>query len=272
MYEYELGIIGTGNMGSALLRTILKNKIVEPSKLIIYDKDSSVTNELSSELNINIAKDNAQLAKTSKYILLAIKPQVIDGVLKEIAPMITPNQIIISIVAGVALSHLGKYINEEVGIIRVMTNTPLMVGAGASALSKNGKVTEESMNFVKKVFNSGGIVVELDEIHIDTVTGLSGSGPAYFFIILEALADGGVKMGLPRKVAMQLAAQTALGAGKLILETGKHPGELKDMVTSPGGTTITALHELEKAKLRSTLIRAVEVATEKSRALNESSK
>ena len=272
MFEYELGIIGTGNIGSALLRTILKNNIVASSKLIIYDKDQSVIEELSSSLKVNFAEGNAQLAAASKYILIAVKPQVIDGVLKEIAPHITPDQIIISIAAGVAISHLGKYMDQKVGIVRVMTNTPLMVGAGASALSNNGKVKEESMEFVKRLFNSGGIVVELDEVHIDTVTGLSGSGPAYFFVMVEALADGGVKMGLPRKVALQLAAQTALGAGKLVLETGKHPGELKDMVTSPGGTTITALHELEKAKLRSTLIRAVEVATEKSRSLNESSK
>ena len=270
MFENELGIIGTGTMGSALLRTIIKNNVIEKDKIIIYDKDHVVTDNIFKELGVKIAQNNAHLVQTSKYLLLAVKPQIINFVLEEIGPIITPEHIIISIVAGVALKHIEKYVNTDVGIIRIMTNTPLMVGAGASAITHNNKINEGSIELVKKIFNTGGVVVELDEEHLDTVTGLSGSGPAYFFIIIEALADGGVKMGLPRKVALKLAAQTALGAAKLVLETEKHPGELKDMVCSPGGTTITALHELERAKLRSTLMRAVEVATEKSRALNES--
>ncbi len=269
MFENELGIIGTGNMGSALLKTILKNKIITEKSIIIYDKEKSVSKELQEQLGVNVAENNTELTHTSKYILLAVKPQVIDAVLKEIGPAITPKQTIISIAAGVALSHIKKYVDDGVGLIRVMTNTPLMVGAGASAIAHNGNVNEEDMEYVKEIFKSGGIIVELDEVNIDAVTGLSGSGPAYIFVIIEALADGGVKMGLSRKIAIKLAAQTALGAAKMVLETGKHPGELKDMVASPGGTTITALHELEKAKIRATLIRAVEVATEKSRTLNE---
>jgi pyrroline-5-carboxylate reductase len=269
MFENELGIIGTGTMGSALLRTIIKNHVIDKDKILIYDKDNIVTEKIFKELGVKVAKNNAQLAQNSNYVLLAVKPQIINIVLEEIGPHITREQTIISIAAGVAIKHIDKYINNDVGIIRIMTNTPLMVGAGASAITHNKKIKEESIEFVKKVFNTGGVVVELDEEHLDTVTGLSGSGPAYFFVIIEALADGGVKMGLSRKVAIKLAAQTALGAAKLVLETGKHPGELKDMVCSPGGTTITALHELERAKLRATLMRAVEVATEKSRALNE---
>lgn len=270
MFENELGIIGTGTMGSALLRTIIKNNVLETDKIIIYDKDNEVTDHIFNELGVKIARNNAHLVQTSNYILLAVKPQIINFVLEEIGPNITSEHTIISIAAGVALKHIEKYVNNDVGIIRIMTNTPLMVGAGASAITHNNKIREGSIELVKKIFNTGGVVVELDEEHLDTVTGLSGSGPAYFFVIIEALADGGVKMGLSRKVAIKLAAQTALGAAKLVLETGKHTGELKDMVCSPGGTTITALHELEKAKLRSTLMRAVEVATEKSRALNES--
>ncbi len=270
MFENELGIIGTGTMGSALLRTIIKNNVIEKDKIIIYDKDHVVTDNIFKELGVKIAQNNSHLVQTSNYILLAVKPQIINFVLEEIGPNIKPENTIISIAAGVAIRHIEKYVSNDVGIIRIMTNTPLMVGAGASAITHNNKIRDGSIEFVKKIFNSGGVVVELDEEHLDTVTGLSGSGPAYFFIIIEALADGGVKMGLSRKVAIKLAAQTALGAAKLVLETGKHPGELKDMVCSPGGTTITALHELERAKLRSTLMRAVEVATEKSRALNES--
>ncbi|MFX1233245.1 MAG: pyrroline-5-carboxylate reductase, partial [Promethearchaeota archaeon] len=161
-----------------------------------------------------------------------------------------------------------KYINKQVGIVRVMTNTPALVGAAATVIACNEKVNETDKNFVQRLFNSVGIVVELDEKHLDAVTGLSGSGPAYIFIIIEALADGGVKMGIPRDISQKLAAQTVLGSAKLLLETNKHPGELKDMVATPGGTTITAIHEIESAKLRATLIRAVEAATIKSKSLN----
>ncbi|MGQ4874705.1 MAG: pyrroline-5-carboxylate reductase [Promethearchaeia archaeon] len=271
MHEFDLGIIGTGTMGSALLRTIISNKIIQPNNIIIYDRDDSVKNQLSQTLGVNAAKNNLELTEKSKRILIAVKPQVIDSVLKEIGNVLNSEQTLASIAAGVSIAHIKKFISNEIGIIRIMTNTPLLVGAGASAICYNKYVSPENLNFIKKIFESGGIVIELDEEHIDTVTGLSGSGPAYFFIIIEALADGGVKMGLPRKIALKLAAQTALGAAKMVLDTGKHPGELKDMVTSPGGTTITALHELEKAGLRSTLIRAVEVATQKSRELNKAS-
>ena len=268
MFENELGIIGTGNMGSALLKTILRKNLISEKNLLIYDKDKTVTEELSAKLNVKVTENSEELALSSRYVLLAVKPQVIDTVLDEIGSHLTTENTLISIAAGISLEHLSKFCNKDVGIIRIMTNTPLMVGMGASAIAHNDKINAESIEFVKKIFNSGGVVVELDEEHIDAVTGLSGSGPAYIFVIIEALADGGVKMGLSRKIALKLAAQTALGAAKLILETGRHPGELKDMVASPGGTTITALHELEKAGLRATLIRAVEVATERSKALN----
>jgi len=147
-------------------------------------------------------------------------------------------------------------------------NTPALVGAAATAIARNKNVKEYQLEFVKEIFNSVGMVVELEERHLDAVTGLSGSGPAYIFIIIEALADGGVKMGLPRDIALKLAAQTALGSAKLLLETNTHPAALKDMVATPGGTTITAIYELESAKLRATLIRAVEAATTKSKSLN----
>jgi pyrroline-5-carboxylate reductase len=152
-----------------------------------------------------------------------------------------------------------------------MTNSPALIGEAATAIAINKGVSEKDLDFAKNLFKSVGIVVELDEIHLDAVTGLSGSGPAYIFIIIEALADGGVKMGLSREISVKLAAQTVLGSAKLLLETKKHPGELKDMVATPAGTTITAIHEIESAKLRATLIRAVEAATLKSRSLNSSS-
>jgi pyrroline-5-carboxylate reductase len=164
---------------------------------------------------------------------------------------------------------VSNIIQKDAKIIRIMTNTPALVRAAATAIAVNNNITKSELAYVKKLFDTLGLVVELEERHLDAVTGLSGSGPAYLFIIMESLADGGVKMGLSREVALKLAAQTVLGAARLVLETGKHPGELKDMVASPGGTTITAIHEIESAKLRATLIRAVEAATLKSKSMNE---
>ncbi len=266
-FKYEIGVIGTGNMGSAIIRGILNSQVIKAEKIIIYDLNKELLNSRSLEFNVSIAKDNTELVREAIYILIAVKPQVIDGVLEEIGSIITEQHTLISIAAGIKIEHIKEFIKNEVGIIRVMPNTPALVGAGASAIAINENVKEENLDYVKNILSSVGVVVELDEKHIDAVTGLSGSGPAYIFIIIEALSDGGVKMGLSRDIALKLAAQTVLGSAKMVLETGKHPGELKDMVTSPGGTTITALHELEKGKLRGTLINAVESATLKSKSL-----
>jgi len=263
----KLGIIGVGNMGTALLKGVLSSKSIEEQNLIIYDIKKDLLTSRSQEFKVSTSKNIQDLVQGSKYILVAVKPQVIDSVLKEISSIISEQQIIISIAAGVTIDHIKTFIKKNAGIIRVMPNTPALVGAGASAIACNDDVKHEDLEFVKKILNSVGLVVELDEKHIDAVTGLSGSGPAYIFVIIEALADGGVKMGLPRDIALKLASQTVLGSAKMVLETRKHPGELKDMVASPGGTTITALHEIEKGKLRGTLITAVEAATLKSKSL-----
>jgi len=263
----EFGIIGIGNMGTALLKGILNSKIIDADKIVIFDTNNDLLRNRSKEFDIDIAKSNLDLVKATKYILIAVKPQVIDLVLEEIGPTIDETQVIVSIAAGVPLSHIQKFIKKKVGMIRVMPNTPALVGAGASAMAPNDIISALDIEYVKKVLSAVGVVVELDEKHIDAVTGLSGSGPAYAFIIIEALSDGGVKMGLPRDISLKLAAQTILGSAKMFLDSGKHPGALKDMVTSPGGTTITALHELEKGKLRATLISAVEAATLKSKSL-----
>ena len=268
MYSKELGIIGTGKIGSALLKRLISTNTIDKSKIIAFDIDESKRKKLSEELNVEYAGSNAELAKTSKYIILAVIPQVIDTVLREIEPVITNEQIIISIAAGISFNHINKVINPAVGLIRIMTNTPVLVGAAATAIAHNENVKDDQLKFVKGIFSAVGMVVELEERHLDAVTGLSGSGPAYIFIIIEALADGGVKMGLPRAIALKLAAQTLLGSAKLLLETNIHPAALKDMVATPGGTTITAIHELESAKIRATLIRAVEAATLKSKSLN----
>jgi pyrroline-5-carboxylate reductase len=268
MNDKELGIIGVGKIGSTLLKRLLLTNTLTKDKISIYDTDSTKLNTISKSYGVEPATNNTELIKASKYILIAVIPQVIDNVLKEIGNLVNKSQTIISIAAGVSIDHIQKYLDEKVAIIRVMTNIPALVGAAATGLSFNKNVKPEDLEYVKKIFEAVGIVVELQEKHLDAVTGLSGSGPAYIFIIIEALADGGVKMGLPREISQRLAAQTVLGAAKLLLETSKHPGELKDMVSTPGGTTITAIHEIESAKLRATLIRAVEAATLKSRSLN----
>ncbi|TFG03477.1 MAG: pyrroline-5-carboxylate reductase [Promethearchaeota archaeon] len=270
MNEKDLGIIGIGKIGSTLLKRLLLTNSIDKNRIIIYDTDSIKLTDISRKYGVDSAKDNIELVKSSKFILIAVIPQVIDIVLKEISPLLDESKTLISIAAGVSIKHINKYINEKIGIIRIMTNIPALVGAAATGLSSNEYIESKDLKYVKKIFEAVGIVVELEEKHLDAVTGLSGSGPAYIFIIIEALADGGVKMGLPREISQKLAAQTVLGAAKLLLETKKHPGELKDMVSTPGGTTITAIHEIESAKLRATLIRAVEAATIKSKSLNSS--
>ena len=267
MYDKELGLIGVGNMGTALLKGVLSSNTIDKEKTIIYDVREEVIKNCIQEFNVKAVSSNTELVQQVKFIIIAVKPQDIDSVLEEIGPKLSEDQILISIAAGVTLDYIKKFISKNIGLIRVMPNTPALVGEGASAIAHNKKITENDLKYVKKILNSVGKVVELEEKHIDAVTGLSGSGPAYVFVIIEALADGGVKMGLPRNIALKLASQTVLGSAKMVMETGMHPGELKDMVASPGGTTITALHEIEKGKLRATLISAVEAATLKSKSL-----
>jgi len=267
MYDKELGLIGVGNMGTALLKGVLSSNTIEKEKTVIYDVREEVIKNRIQEFNVKAVGSNTELVQQVKFIIIAVKPQNIDSVLEEIGPKLSEDQILISIAAGVTLDYIKKFIGKNIGLVRVMPNTPALVGEGASAIAHNKNVTENDLKYVKKVLNSVGKVVELEEKHIDAVTGLSGSGPAYVFVMIEALADGGVKMGLPRNIALKLAAQTVLGSAKMVIETGMHPGELKDMVASPGGTTITALHEIEKGKLRATLISAVEAATLKSKSL-----
>jgi len=269
MFHKELGIIGIGKIGSTLLRVLIESKTIESDKIIVYDIDHDVLKQRVEEFKVESAENNKILVQKAKYILIAVLPQIINNVMEEIGTLITEEHVIITIAAGISIKHIKKFLEKNVGIVRIMTNTPALVRAAASAISSNEYIKQSELDYVKNLFNALGMVVELDEKHLDAVTGLSGSGPAYLFIIIEALADGGVKMGLPRETAVKLAAQMVLGSAKLVLETGKHPGELKDMVATPGGTTITAIHEIESAKLRATLIRAVEAATLKSKSMNE---
>jgi pyrroline-5-carboxylate reductase len=266
MFKKELGIIGIGKMGSTLLEQAVK--LIDNKKIIVFDINQEALKENSTQYGVEAAENNTELVNNSKYILIAVVPQVIDNVLKEIGSLISKNQAVISIAAGVSIDHISQYLDEEIEIIRIMSNVAALIGEAASVISKNNFVKNETLNYVKRLFEAVGLAIVLDERHLDAVTGLSGSGPAYIFLIIESLADGGVKMGLPRDVALKLAAQTVLGASKMVLETKSHPAELRDKVATPAGTTITALHLLESQKLRASLITAVEAATRKSKSLN----
>jgi pyrroline-5-carboxylate reductase len=267
MHDNGLGLIGVGNMGTALLKGILSSNTLDKERIVIYDANEEIIKNRIEEFHVKSVNSNTELVQQVKFIIIAVKPQNIDSVLEEIGPKLSEDQIVISIAAGVSLDYMKKFIKKNTGLVRVMPNTPALVGEGASAIAHNNDISEKDLNYVKRILKSVGKAVVLEEKLIDAVTGLSGSGPAYVFVFIEALADGGVKMGIPRNIALTLATQTVLGSAKLVIETGKHPGELKDMVASPGGTTISALHEIEKGKLRATIISAVEAATLKSKSM-----
>jgi pyrroline-5-carboxylate reductase len=267
----RLGVIGAGKMGSALIRGIVKARIVSPDKITASDADPALLSSLKKETGIKTTLDNSIATKSAEIILLALKPDMVRPVLQEIKGSLTREHLIISIAAGIPIKAIEEIAGPETRIIRVMPNTPALIGRGAAAYSRGKKTTKNDVEDVKAILEAIGTAVELPEKNLDAVTGLSGSGPAFVFMVIEALADGGVKMGLPRAVAMQLAAQTVAGAAMMVLETKKHPGELKDQVASPGGTTIAGISQLERGGLRATLIDAVEAATKRSMELGNKS-
>lgn len=266
----RLGVMGAGKMGSALVRGILKAGVLSADKITASDVDRDLLSTLKKEADVKTTSDNSVVVKSTEIVLLALKPDMIRPVLMEVKGHLTKEHLLVSIAAGVSIKAIEEVVGVEARIVRVMPNTPALIGYGAAAFSPGKKATRQDIEDVKAILEAVGVAVELPEKHIDAVTGLSGSGPAFVFMVIEALADGGVKMGLPRAVAMQLAAQTVLGAAKMVLETKKHPGELKDQVASPGGTTIAGIAALERAGLRAALIEAVEAATKRSIELGKS--
>jgi len=263
-----IGFVGTGNMGEALIRGLLKAGVAEPSHILGSDPRSDRAAELAEKYGIRTTGDNTEVARQSDILILSIKPQVMERVLEEIGPEIHAQVLVISIAAGVPLAAIESRL-PQARVIRTMPNMPALVGAGATAIALGGHATDDDLKAAHRIFDSVGMTVALDETQMDAVTGLSGSGPAYVFLVIEALADAGVKVGLSRHHAQALAAQTLLGSAKLLIETDEHPGRLKDMVTSPGGTAIAGLHTLEAGGLRTTLMDAVETATRRSRELGE---
>ncbi|MBX3247073.1 MAG: pyrroline-5-carboxylate reductase [Myxococcales bacterium] len=264
----RIGIVGAGNMGTTILEGLLDAAAASPSQLMASDPRASRRDELASR-GIGVSASNLEVARFAELLVLATKPQVMDRVLKEIAPATGPGTLVVSIAAGVSIAAIESMLLEGTRVVRTMPNTPALVGAGATAIAPGTHVSESDLGLVEALFSAVGITEILEEGLLDAVTGLSGSGPAFIFVIIDALADGGVKVGLHRATAQRLAAQTVLGAAKMLIETGEHPGQLKDMVASPGGTTIAGLHTLESGGLRKTLMDAVENAALRSRALGE---
>lgn len=254
-------------MAGALIKGLLHAKACEPGEIFAVDVRPERLSELASRHGVRTGKDLAEASAWADVVVLATKPQVFDRVLPVVAKSIRPDALVVSIAAGVPIESIEARLPAGTRVVRTMPNTPALVDAGATAVAAGSHASEADLELVKRVFDSVGLTVILEESLLDAVTGLSGSGPAYIFLIIEALSDAGVKVGLHRDSAQLLAAQTVLGAAKLLIETGEHPGRLKDMVTSPGGTAIAGLHTLEAGGLRTTLINAVESATARSQEL-----
>jgi pyrroline-5-carboxylate reductase len=259
-------------MGRSLLRGILTAGLTPAENLTVVDIHPAKIEEFPREFGVRAVERAADVVPGADVVLLAVKPFTLNDVLDAIDQAIVPDQLVISIIAGVEASYIRDRLGKGNPVIRVMPNIAATVDAAASAISACPPAGEEHLRVAEAIFSAVGDVVRVDESHLDAVTGLSGSGPAYIYMVIEALCDGGVKMGLPRDVAMKLATQTVFGAAKLVKETGEHPATLKDKVTTPGGTTIAAVHELEERGLRAMLISAVVTATERSRALNDAAR
>jgi pyrroline-5-carboxylate reductase len=270
--SHTIGFIGAGNMAEALIRGLVKGNHIPAGSVLASGPRRERLEELRHKYAIEGLTDNQAVARRCNIVVLSVKPQIMDKVLREIGDQLKPGTLVISIAAGVDTATIEEAVADGVRVVRAMPNTPALVGAGATAVSGGKYASEADMATARAMFDAVGITVELEEIHLDAVTGLSGSGPAYVFLILEALSDAGVKVGLARRNAQKLAAQTVMGSAKMLLETDEHPGKLKDMVTSPGGTAIAGLHTLEEGGLRTTLINAVETATKRSRELGRGSK
>ena len=264
-----IAFLGAGNMAGALIRGLLHAKACAPSEIFAVDVRAQRLDELAKRHGIRVGRDLAEAAAWADVVVLATKPQVFDRLLPVVGEAIRPDALVVSIAAGVPIDALEGQLPDGTRVVRTMPNTPALVDAGATAIARGTHASDEDVGLVAPHLRLGRREVVLDEWLLDAVTGLSGSGPAYIFLIIEAFSDAGVKVGLHRESAQLLAAQTVLGSAKLLLETGEHPGRLKDMVTSPGGTAIAGLHTLEAGGLRTTLINAVESATARSRELGE---
>jgi pyrroline-5-carboxylate reductase len=266
---FTIGFLGAGKMAGALASGFIHAELVGPKEILASDPHDASRERFSGEVGSETTASNTDVLKFANTVILAVKPNHVAEVLAGLRGKFTSDHLLISIAAGVTLAKIEGALPADARVIRVMPNTPALVGESASAFALGKNATAADGKLAEKLLSAVGIAFQVKEDLLDAVTGLSGSGPAYVFSFIEGLIDGGVAAGLPRDMATKLAAQTVLGAAKMVLETGQNPGVLRDMVTSPGGTTIEGLHELEKGKLRATVMSAVRAATEKSRKLGQ---
>jgi pyrroline-5-carboxylate reductase len=263
----RVAVLGAGKMGGILLQAFLKQNLFAPDQIHATVAHAERAIALSTQWGVDVGTDNLEAARQSDLILLGVKPFQVPDLVEQIKPALTTEKTIVSFAASVKTRSIEEAAGMEIAVMRAMPNTPSALGAGAAGLCRGRFVKPEQMELAQRIFETVGRVVVVDEKHMDAVTGLSASGPAYIYIIIEALAEAGVKVGLPRDTATQLAAQTVFGAGKMVLETGYHPALLKDAVTTPAGCTIDGILELEEGGLRVTLIKAVMRATQRAKEL-----
>lgn len=263
----KIGFIGAGNMASAMIGGIVNSKLVEPNMVIASAYSQGTLDRIDANFGINTTKDSKEVTRTSDIVIVAVKPDIYDDILEEIKDFIDDNKIIVTIAAGKSIKDIESIIGEDKKIVRTMPNTPALVNEAMSSLSINKNINKEDLEAVTEVFNSFGNTEVVPEYLIEAVIGASGSAPAYVFLFIEAIADAAVIAGMPRPQAYKFASQAVMGSAKMVLETGKHPGELKDMVCSPSGTTIDAVVELEKQGFRSSIIEAMIKCADKSKSM-----
>ena len=269
MLTEKIGVIGAGKIGSAIARGVIRAGLAAKDNVMASDVSDALRQAAVSELGIKVTADNGALCDFADIIILAVKPQIVDPVAKEIAKKLGKTKLLVSVAAGVPIARIETNLEKGARVVRVMPNIPCVVGAGAAGFAGGSHATATDMERVGAILNSFGVGMAVEEKYLDAVTGLSGSGPAYVFLFIEALADGGVQVGLARDVALKLAMQTVYGAAKMALESNKHLGELKDEVTSPGGTTIAGLYAMEQKGFHGTVMDAVVNATRRSQELGK---
>ncbi|WP_131058139.1 pyrroline-5-carboxylate reductase [Clostridioides difficile] len=265
----KIGFIGAGNMASAMIGGIVNSKLVEPNMVIASAYSQGTLDRIDANFGINTTKDSKEVTRTSDIVIVAVKPDIYDDILEEIKDFIDDNKIIVTIAAGKSIKDIESIIGEDKKIVRTMPNTPALVNEAMSSLSINKNINKEDLEAVTEVFNSFGNTEVVPEYLIEAVIGASGSAPAYVFLFIEAMADAAVLAGMPRQQAYKFASQAVMGSAKMVLETGKHPGELKDMVCSPAGTTIEAVKVLEEEGFRAAVIKSIVACIDKSKKMSE---
>lgn len=267
--DKRLAVIGAGKLGETLIRGMIEAGVIDVANITVTAGHQPRLDTLREKFGIKGTLSNTMAVESADIILLAVKPQTVPVVLSEIAETLRPDQLLISVAASVSVAFIEKYLASPVPVIRAMPNTPCMLKKGMTGIARGTNTVDEHVELARFIFNAVGRSVVVDDKHMDAITGLSASGPAFIYIIIESLAEAGVKVGLPRDIATELAAQTVLGAGSMVIETAEHPAKLKDMVTTPAGCTIDGILELEEGGLRVTLIKAVVKATHRAKELLE---